>query len=454
MNIDSVLIVPIVAGDDRIWPIAQTGYALQFDESPQDSDLLNLTAVVLSTAPFLQQQILLSPAQKILLQQISQSIIDQQQFDLIIGRIRDPFAEAFPGFRARLLLCNAGSDQLALYTVFGMGDGWLPPESDPHLSSVTETMLLPDEGQLILPVKTKTGQVLAILQVQSHSADAVKVETAVFSMVAGYIGAALSHQRLLEQAWQRANQLETIYRVTESVRVLQPLQQTLQEIHDQLLHIFTPPTCYIAMVNSTEDMIEFPCVLDGHQRMARSPIALSDKNSLVAWVINNNVPFATDNWSFEDKPVPGIETNNEANSIICVPMRLHGEVLGAISIQSGELEAFDAADFQTLTAVTAHITVIIKNARLFTQTQNLVDRGAHDYQSAVALRQAIAVISTSLQADAVVDHLLLALGNVVSYHNAFAFLLEDDVLKLVSSRDFYDRPVTLTRAEIETVWRN
>ncbi|MCP4422246.1 MAG: GAF domain-containing protein, partial [Chloroflexi bacterium] len=84
----------------------------------------------------------------------------------------------------------------------------------------------------------------------------------------------------------------------------------------------------------------------------------------------------------------------------------------------------------------------------------LVDRGAHDYQSAVALRQAIAVISTSLQADAVVDHLLLALGNVVSYHNAFAFLLEDDVLKLVSSRDFYDRPVTLTRAEIETVWRN
>lgn len=72
---------------------------------------------------------------------------------------------------------------------------------------------------------------------------------------------------------------------------------------------------------------------------------------------------------------------------------------------------------------------------------------------AVALRQAIAVISTSLQADSVVNHLLLALGNVVSYHNAFAFLLEDDQLKLVSSRDFYDRTLTISSEEAERIWR-
>jgi GAF domain-containing protein len=406
----------------------------------------------------------LSPAQQALLQQISQSIIDQQQFDLITGRIAAQFDDAFPGVQARLVLRDTTTNQLALHTVFGEGDGWLPVESDPHLKNAhlnnvhlvdaEEQMLPPEEAQLLLPVKTEVGQVLAILQVLGRSSQTLQLETAVFSLLTGYIGVALSHQQLLEQAWQRANQLETIYRVTESVRVLKPLQQTLQEIHDQLLHIFTPPTCYIAMVDGAEDIIEFPCVLEHHQRITRQPITLSDKNSLVAWVINNNVPFVTDNWSSEEKPVPGISSNDKSHSIICVPMRLHGEVLGAISIQSDEPDAFDAADFQTLTAVTAHITVIIKNARLFTQTRDLVDRGAHDYQSAVALRQAIAVISTSLKADSVVNHLLLALGNVVSYHNAFAFLLEEDELKLVSSRDFYDRPVSLTASEIEANWRN
>lgn len=468
LNIDSVLIVPADHGQDETWLIGQTGYTLQFPEQPEDNDLARLTAVLLSTAPFLQEQssLPLSPAQQLLLQQISQSIIDQQQFGLITGRIAAQFDDAFPNHHARLVLRDMTSGQLALHTVFGVADGWLPVESDPHLqddhlqnahlAEDADTTLRSETSQLTLPIKMSSGRVLAMLQVQSHSSGThspiLQQETAVLSLVAGYIGVALSHQQLLEQAWQRANQLETIYRVTESVRVLKPLQQTLQEIHDQLLHIFTPPTCYIAMVNSAEDVIEFPCVLEHHQRITRQPIALSDKNSLVAWVVNNNVPFATDNWSSEDKPVPGITSNETAHSIICVPMRLHGEVLGAISIQSDEPNAFDAADFQTLTAVTAHVTVIIKNARLFTQTQELVDRGAHDYQSAVALRQAIAVISTSLKADSVVNHLLLALGNVVSYHNAFAFLLEDDQLMLVSSRDFYDRPVALTMAEIETNW--
>ena len=126
---------------------------------------------------------------------------------------------------------------------------------------------------------------------------------------------------------------------------LKPLQQTLQEIHDQLLHIFTPPTCYIALVDSNEDVIEFPCVLENHQRITRQPLPLSNQDSLVAWVIRNNVPFATDNWPLEAKPIPGISGDGSPHSIICVPMRLHGEVLGAISIQSDEPDAFDAADF-------------------------------------------------------------------------------------------------------------
>jgi GAF domain-containing protein len=408
----------------------------------------------MATSPFIQKQRVFSSAQLHLLRQVSQAIIDQQQFDLITGRMDEAFAEAFPGFRARLVLRGSGKQKLALHSIFGDRDGWLPIAADKQLQSLAEPIYSEDDVQLLLPVKASGGQIQAILQVVGPSPDVLRVETAVFTLIAGYLGVALSQQQLIKQAWQRANQLETIYRVTESVRVLKPLQQTLQEIHDQLLHIFTPPTCYIALVDNNEDIIEFPCVLENRQRVTRHPIPLSDKDSLVAWVISNNVPFATDNWPFDEKPVPGISGEGSPHSIICVPMRLHGEVLGAISIQSDAPDAFDASDFQTLTAVAAHVTVIIKNARLYTKTRELVDRGAHDYQTAVALRQAIAVISTSLQAEAVVNHLLLALGNVVSYHNAFAFLLENEELKLVSSRDFYDRTLSLTTEEAETVWRN
>ncbi len=454
LAVESLLIVPEIENGRNLWWIGQTGYALQFTATPTNPDLAALVASLLALSPFLQQQLLPSAAQQTLLTQISQALIEHHSFDLITGRIAATFTQAFPGCQARLVLCDVGGKPKALHTLFGSPSGWLPVDADSNLENVTEMRLLLQERQLLLPVKSELNQVRAILQVMASSVADMRLQTAVFSLVAGYIGVALSHQQLSQQAWQRANQLETIYHVTESVRVLKPLQQTLQEIHDQLLHIFTPPTCYIAMVDSNEEIIEFPCVLENHKRITRQPIPLGDKDSLVAWVINNNVPFATDNWPHEEKPVPGISGDGAPHSIICVPMRLHGEVLGAISIQSDVPDAFDASDFQTLTAVAAHITVIIKNARLFTQTRELVDRGAHDYQTAVALRQAIAVISTSLQAESVVNHLLLALGNVVSYNNAFAFLLSDEELKLVSSRDFYDRPVVVTAEEAEAAWRN
>lgn len=449
---ESVLIVPAVEKQTDVWPVGNTGYVLHFTPLPTEPEVAELMAALLAACPFLQQQFPFSGVQQNLLEQISLAIIEQRPFDQITGHIATAFSETFPASRARLVLCDSAGKPLHLHTMFGEQLGWLPVNEDKNLVNVQEATLLTDDAQLILPVKTAAAEVRAILQVAGPSLQDLRVETAFFSLVAGYLGVALSHQQLLEQALQRANQLETIYHVTESVRVLKPLQQTLQEIHDQLLHIFTPPTCFIALVDTNEDVIEFPCVLENRQRITRQPLPLSNKDSLVAWVIRNKVPFATDNWPLEEKPVPGISGDGSPHSIICVPMRLHGEVLGAISIQSDEPDAFDAADFQTLTAVAAHVTVIIKNARLFTQTRELVDRGAHDYQTAVALRQAIAVISTSLQADSVVSHLLLALGNVVSYHNAFAFLLTDGELKLVSSRDFYDRPVVPSAKEAESIW--
>lgn len=454
LAVESVLIVPAAEKQSDVWLVGSTGYALQFIPAPDAPDLAELTAALLAACPFLQQQLPLSAVQQNLLEQISLSIVKQRPFDQITQHIATAFTETFPACRARLVLRDPGGKRLSLHTHFGQQSGWLPVNEDSHLVDVQEIRLLSEDVQLVLPVKTAANEVRAILQVAGISVEDLRLKTAFFSLVAGYLGVALSHQQLLEQAWQRAHQLETIYHVTESVRVLKPLQQTLQEIHDQLLHIFTPPTCYIALVDINEDVIEFPCVLENRQRITRQPLPLSNKDSLVAWVIRNKVPFATDDWPSEEKPVSGINGDGIPQSIICVPMRLHGEVLGAISIQSDEPDAFDAADFQTLTAVAAHVTVIIKNARLFTQTRELVDRGAHDYQTAVALRQAIAVISTSLQADSVVSHLLLALGNVVSYHNAFAFLLNEGELKLVSSRDFYDRPVVPSAKEAETIWRN
>ncbi|MCP5094532.1 MAG: GAF domain-containing protein, partial [Chloroflexi bacterium] len=249
-------------------------------------------------------------------------------------------------------------------------------------------------------------------------------------------------------------QLETIYRITESVRVLKPLEPTLVEIHKQLLRAFQPPTCYIGLCDQEAKQVVFPCVWEGNEAVSRDPISLDDKNSLVVWVIENNMPFATDNWQGDVNPVAGIMSHQETESVMCVPMRVGDEVLGVISIQHDKQAAFNAADFQTLTAVATHVAIIIKNARLYSVARGLVDKGARDYQTAVALRQAIAAVGSSLEQDDVIRKLLVAIGKIVNYSNALVFVYEEEQLRHVASRKFHEPAISKRVKEIEQLWIN
>ena len=257
-----------------------------------------------------------------------------------------------------------------------------------------------------------------------------------------------------DEAKRHVSQLEIIYRVTESVRGLKPLEPTLVEIHNQLLAVFSPPTCYIALCDHETQMIQFPCVWDDNTAVSRSPVSMNDKNSLAAWVIENNIPYVTDDWHQEDKPVPGIRGGGNPQSIICVPMRVGNEVLGVISLQHNKPNAFDASDFQTLTAVSAHVAVIVKNASLYSTARELVDKGSHDYQMAVALRQAIASISTSLEQGEVLTRLLGALGRVIHYNNAYAFSYDGEELVHQAQRRFQNSPIMMQDDEVENLWQN
>ena len=84
-----------------------------------------------------------------------------------------------------------------------------------------ETAVLSDQSppQLIVPATIK-DKVVALLQVTYPFGVQIPPGDITFlELLVGYLGIALNNTRLLGQAWQRANQLETIYRVTDSTLV-------------------------------------------------------------------------------------------------------------------------------------------------------------------------------------------------------------------------------------------
>ncbi|HEX6383390.1 MAG TPA: GAF domain-containing protein, partial [Anaerolineae bacterium] len=213
--------------------------------------------------------------------------------------------------------------------------------------------------------------------------------------------------------------LETIYRVTESVRSLKPLQLTLKEIHGQLILSFDAPTCYIALSDPEAQLITFPYFVANNEPMHQEPVPLQGKSNLVAWVMANKLPFATDDWESDEKPAAGIAALAQPRSVICVPMCADDDVLGAISIQSTKPGAFDAADFQTLLAVAAHVAIIVKNARLYHQTQQqLAELGT--------LYQASATMTADLDQDFVLQTVVSEMVRALQADSCTIFVWDDN----------------------------
>jgi hypothetical protein len=55
--------------------------------------------------------------------------------------------------------------------------------------------------------------------------------------------------------FRSSEQTETIYRITETARLLQPIPQALNEIHQQLIRIYQPVASFFAVVEPQRDTI-------------------------------------------------------------------------------------------------------------------------------------------------------------------------------------------------------
>lgn len=393
---------------------------------------------------------------------IGEKLAEQRRFRHILSQISAELSRAFEPGSCQLFSYQSHEQKFALLYAFGE----LEPRDENQMVELApairkqildgETAVLRHDhkSELYLPIRYN-GHTRGVIRYCEPGSAHISLGTlSALEQLVGYFGIGLSNETLTAQAWQRANQLETIYRVTESARSLRALEPTLVEIHQQVMRAYQASTCFISLLDQKKKQILFPCVWQDGQPKSWPAIPLKDKTSLVRWVIKKNTPFATDNWHEEDQPVHDDTIAEGDFSIMCVPMRVGNEVLGAISVHDKEKDAFDASDFQTLMAISSHSGVIIKNAQLFSDTREQVDISKRDYQTAVSLRQAIADISTSLEYEEVANQLLVALGKVIKYSNAWAFLFVGHKIEYTNGRNYYERPLAITPESYIGIWQD
>lgn len=192
---------------------------------------------------------------------------------------------------------------------------------------------------------------------------AVAVENA--RLFATQTAAAAENRRLLDQSAARAERLAAINEIGVAVsRVLDP-EQLYQVVYEQMTQVIKADCFYVGWWDRETGRISFPFEIDEGKRRYSEDIDLDD--GLTSSVIRLGCPRVINDVSELRASIGQVlGAAPHSRSVLHVPMTQGGQVVGVLSAQSREPNAYTDEDVQMLMTVAGQTAVAFQNARLFT----------------------------------------------------------------------------------------
>jgi GAF domain-containing protein len=169
---------------------------------------------------------------------------------------------------------------------------------------------------------------------------------------------------------RRVNQLRTVAEIsrTISAETSENYLQRLAEVIQERLDLY-----YVGVFFVSDDG-QYAVLKAGTGEPGKTMLAQGHQleiggNSMISWCITHQQPrialdVGQEAVRFENPHLP------KTHSELALPLKSSSEIIGAVSIQSAESQAFDEDDITVLQGLADSLATAIVNARLFQETQN------------------------------------------------------------------------------------
>ena len=200
--------------------------------------------------------------------------------------------------------------------------------------------------------------------------------------IAGSLGVALENarlfdetQRLLTETNERAAELAIINSVQQGLAAKLDMQSMYELVGDKIREIFDAQASTSLCFDRPKDLIRLRVRRSSAGvRLHERPIPMVGFRrqvfeSKAPLVLNRDVERLA-----KELGQPGVISGEPAISAVFVPLVAGAQVTGAVSLQNIDREdAFSDADVRLLTTLASSLSVALENARLFDETQRLLN---------------------------------------------------------------------------------
>ncbi|MCC7359230.1 MAG: GAF domain-containing protein [Anaerolineales bacterium] len=287
-------------------------------------------------------------------------------------------------------------------------------------------------SELCVPLRSGE-RVLGVLNAESRSVAAYSpADERLLVTVAGQMATAIDRLRA-EAAQRQASQRVTesravLYRASQEITGSLDLEHVYAATHRAVTELMPCEAFIIALAEEDHEHIHLVYAVDQGVRVDLGRRRMGD--GLSGHIIATGQAVRVDH-ADELPPIAAYHYGGAevVQAILAVPLRLGSNVFGMMSAQCYREAVYRREDLQTLTLLANQAAVAIEQARLFAAERE-------QRHLAEVLRETGALLSASLETDAVLDQLLEQVARVVPYDTATIMLREGELYRVARLRGY------------------
>ncbi len=188
---------------------------------------------------------------------------------------------------------------------------------------------------------------------------------------------AIENNRLFEDIQRHTREMEVVYE--SALNMTQELHPDalFEYLHQQAEILFAPDAFMLATLDSTSEMIQISFASEAGIRQTQVEglqISPNEKNSLLSWIIRKKTPLLIGNVETDSLPVQPLQEGEIIHSWLGVPLLVGDRLVGALVVQSYQVEAYNHDHRRLLQLLGNQAAVALENSRLFEEAQRRLSR--------------------------------------------------------------------------------
>ena len=243
---------------------------------------------------------------------------------------------------------------------------------------------------------------------------------------------AIERARLFADTQRSAKEMTSLYHIGLVTTSSLDINEVLHLIYEQVKGVVRSDTFYIALYDEDQGELRYDLFIESAK--ALPPFrARVDSVGIPGWVIRNRKPLFIRHWSEEVEQLPfeaGM-VGAPTQSVISVPLIAKNKIVGVMSVQAVEPNAFDDNHLRLLTAIASQAALALENARLHATVNEQAQRdpltGVFHHGSFIdRLNAAIEHARAHNESLALI---MLDIDRFKQYNDTYGHLVGDDVLR-------------------------